>query len=318
LIQQGIAKPEGYDFIYFDWDHSKVTCLRNNEPDTFEVHNLRKLIESLTKPTVLIGETTFESYKLGERKFVFDLAKTNGHLWYGTPNRETDSWRRRLGWKKSDDTDAHVLRVIAEFPGPLKDLRDDSEGVIPEGKSKRAKKVYGPVDRLDILSKLAFGEGSWKRLREINVDDPAEARQRDKKRKDAFSEKQASAMEYRRQEATVKKQLTRDLKFEVIDALGVTLAPRKKTPDDAFASKFPNLTDSVIWAVVFAAHNSKDRNEFEALLGLHAHGAKSLLRSQVYYHGWRWQMDKDVTFSEYRNQIRRLRAVVKAKHITLG
>lgn len=141
-----IRKPQGYDFVYFDWDRTKVTCLRNNEPDTFTVPTLRELINSLDKPNA----------------------------------------------------------------------------------------------------------------------------------------------------ASVKREFTK---------------------------AFPLINDSVMWAIAFAAGASDSRFSFEGLLGSHAHGAKSMLRSQFYHWGWagngKGPMNRGASLTDYRRQARQLGSLVDKHTIEL-
>ncbi len=316
-----ITKPTGYDFIYFDWDRTKVTCLRNDEPDTFTFPTLRELINSLDTPTVLIGESTFESYNLRERKDVFDLAMAKGHKWYGTANRLTYRWRNRFGWAKSDTIDAYVLRIVAEWPTSLASIRPykhDGQVQTVDGSTQFVYQEI-PMDQLDISNFV--GHGSWTRLRKIYVRSPEDFQEYEFDRRLNSQMRQAEAMEFRRLDDKEKDVRYTAFKAQVLDTLNVTYKNNKAAISRAFTSEFPLINNSVMWAIAFAAKAADSRAGFESLLGAHAHGAKSMLRSQFYHWGWagngKGPMNRGATLTDYRRQARQLGSLVDKHDIQL-
>jgi hypothetical protein len=116
---------------YFDWsgggihvidDDTNNGQLPNSGKDDKAFDDVRfysdfdEFFDSLTEPTELIGETTFESFVLEKRKAVLEKAKQLGHTFRCTPNRKTGRRRRMLGYSdsdKSDYLDVYVIRDIA-------------------------------------------------------------------------------------------------------------------------------------------------------------------------------------------------------------
>lgn len=319
-----IPKPGKHDFVYFDWDKNKVTTLPNKATESVEYPTLRHLVERLKKPTVLIGESTFESYNLHERKAVFDLAMARGHKWYGTPNRATYRWRNRFGWDKSDANDVQFLRLLTEYPGSLNSIRPyKTGGRYEQGGHKKAHKqdpwIYDYLPMVDVSKYI--GKGNWTRLKRIDVMDPDEFKQHEWERREVFRSRQMEAMEFRRLDDTAKKPRYTAFQQAVLDSLGVTYKPNSAATARAFTAQFPLINNSAMWAVAHAARASKNRQEFESLLGLHAHGAKSMLRSQIYHWGWAGQgkgpMTKGARLTDYRRQVRQLGSIVAENEIDI-
>lgn len=316
-----LRKPQGYDFVYFDWDRTKVTCLRNNEPDTFTFPTLRELINSLDKPTVLIGESTFESYNLSERKSVFDLAVSQGHQWFGTPNRLTYRWRNRFGWMKTDTIDAYVLRIVAEWPTTLASIRPYKQGGAVETVDGQTRFVYEDIPLSEFNLEPHIGKGYWTRLRKMQVLDPEEFKAREFIRRSSSRDRQIDAMEFRRLDDAAKKPRIMSFKMQVLDLLSMPYKHNAASVKREFTKAFPLINDSVMWAIAFAAESSTSRSSFEGLLGAHAHGAKSMLRSQFYHWGWagngKGPMNRGESLTDYRRQARQLGSLVDKHNIEL-
>lgn len=316
-----LRKPQGYDFVYFDWDRTKVTCLRNNEPETFTFPTLRELVNSFDKPTVLIGESTFESYNLAERKAVFDLALTKGHLWYGTANRLTYRWRNRFGWAKSDTIDTYVLRILAEWPTALAAIRPYKTGGSVQDVDGQKQFVYDHIPMSELDVDAFIGKGAWTRLRKIDVKSPEEFKEQEFNRRLDVQVRQAEAMDFRRKDDKEKTERIVAFKSQVLDIQDVEYKHNKAAITREFTKLFPLLNNSVVWAIVFASRASDSRSAFEALLGAHAHGAKSMLRSQFYHWGWagngKGPMSKGATLSDYRREARQLGSLVHKNYLEL-
>lgn len=310
------SKPAGWDTIYFDWDHAKVTAFFNAETEPRIYHTLRDLVLSLERPTLIIGEGTPLSYDLIERKSVFDLAMAAGHWWYSSPNNLTYRWRSRFGWPKDDVVDARTIRIIAEYPGNLNSIRAfQTEGYKEDG----AGWVYDelPYDYFDAMLQESLGKGSYSRLREFVVKDPEVEALEEIARREVFKDKQAEAMNFRRQTDKDKKPRILAFKRAVLNSQGISTGKTMSADNKNFSDMFPLLNDSITWTVSFAAAAADSRDQFEALLGLHAHGAKSMMRSQAYHWGWKGNghgpMYKGAVLSDYRRQVRQLGSLV-AKH----
>lgn len=306
-----MKKPDRFDFLYFDWDRNKVTYFMNDEEIPHVEGSLSELIAKLKYRTVLIGESTFESYNLSERARVHQLALDQGHRWYGTPNRLTYRWRDRFGWDKTDENDARVIRLIAEYPHNLDSIR----GFKTEGESRgvgEGKKFYYNFLPYEDISPAPFiGVGEWTRLKEIS----AQSREEEISRRLEIRETQQEAMEFRRLSEKDKAIRYNPLKKDVLIALGIDPGISIASLDRGWKAEFPLLSmNSVVWAIYFAAKATSSRSEFDSMLGAHAHGAKSMLRSQFYHWGWAGNghgpMIKGASLSDYRREARRLRGII--------
>lgn len=73
--------------------------------------------------------------------------------------------------------------------------------------------------------------------------------------------------------------------------------------------KADKYSETLLATVYYATMVTKNRDEFERLLGLWQSAHPSLLRSDVHHHGYGAVRKRGVTMSEYRRSIRNLRAV---------
>jgi len=246
------------------------------------------------------------------------MAIAAGHKWYGTANRLTYRWRNRFGWEKTDANDVTTIRIIAEYPGPLSDIRGYKEqGSIEVADGGQKVFVYDPIPFEDMDVADYIGQGAWTRLREIKVTDPEEFKQYEMERRDTFRSHQADAMDFRRSDDKDKAARYIVFKRVVLAAMEIDPGKTAAATNRQWSETFTLLNNSVMWAVVFAARAADSRSEFEALLGAHAHGAKSMLRSQFYHWGWagngKGPMNKGAKLSDYRRQVRKLGSLV-VKH----
>ena len=104
-----------YAHGYFsDWGGGKVTTVTDYSDQIVHYPSLDALLDTLTEPTRLIGEATFESFDLQRQHAVLGRAKQAGHVWLATPNRKTGEHRKSLGYEdKTDEIDVLVLRDLA-------------------------------------------------------------------------------------------------------------------------------------------------------------------------------------------------------------
>ena len=109
------------DTIYFDWSIRRgVMTVRNDETEYHPHKSLSALFDSLTEPTRIIGEATFESFNLELRYALIDRAACDGHVFLTVPNRLVGKWRKRLGFgdKKSgqagDIEDVMIIREMSK------------------------------------------------------------------------------------------------------------------------------------------------------------------------------------------------------------
>lgn len=159
------------DTCYIDWSKKNLTFLWNNDDRKNETFSFDTLMDHLTEPSVLICETTFESYDLERRAAVAARAEREGHILLTTPNRLTGRERRAMGYgdQKTDEIDAHAIRHLAQRnPAGLKRVRirsaDDPlvtklHEVMAEMQQLRVK----TVDRKS-RSKLGFARDSLKTI----------------------------------------------------------------------------------------------------------------------------------------------------------
>lgn len=87
-------------------------------------------------------------------------------------------------------------------------------------------------------------------------------------------------------------------------------------------STLSNYNYSSLVAVGLATYHAKNERDFERILGFRESSAKSLLRSDMFHHRWRWikrrPEEKQLTFSQYNHELRkmyrRLKPLIKQVH----
>jgi hypothetical protein len=256
------------DTIYFDWAGGFLTCLRNNDPapgGIFRVATTSALLDSLTEPTILISEATFESFDVQKRREVIERAEKEGHRWLTTPNRQTGRHRRSMGHtddEKTDDLDVEVIRDIARTrPATLKrpsfpPFEDDP--VI--------------LSRLDANHELML----LRRTRRVVPNN--------------------SALGFKT--VTAKDDYADSLIAELPPFGSLTDVQKLAIGNGKKYSK------PLVAAVGKATKHSNNRREFELITGLFAHGYPSQIRSDLHHWTWRFVEKRGVSMSEFRREVR--------------
>lgn len=100
--------------VAVDWDGKAVWV--SEDGDQAHVYNLRdqfKLLDRLTDPTLVVLESTFESYDPDRRKRTIDEYAAAGHDLRTISPRRTSWWRIARGIEKSNEADAAAIFGIA-------------------------------------------------------------------------------------------------------------------------------------------------------------------------------------------------------------
>lgn len=268
--------------IYFDWGRGKVTTLLDDDTEEQIVHypSTDAVLDSLTEPTTIISEATFESYEPVRRAAIIQRAQDEGHLWLTTPNRQTARHRAEIGYeKKTDEIDVQVIRSLAlSQPDGLKapNVRGAADPVVMNlGAAnmelmhlrREYRMVSSPRKRLPTL--VSAKDDYAKAIIELLPDFAG-----------LFPERQAA----------------------LGDPGSVSARGYRKT-----ASTHLGYRMTLVAALAKATKFSRNRGEFDQLAGMFAHGYPSQIRSDV--HHWTWRMinkreDNTLTLSQFRRECR--------------
>lgn len=105
------------NLVAFDWDGKAIHVTENGEV-VFEMRDQFELLDSgrLAVPTLVVTESTFESYDPDRRQRTIDEYRRQGHDLRTISPRLTAWWRIERGIEKSDDNDARAIWHIANDP----------------------------------------------------------------------------------------------------------------------------------------------------------------------------------------------------------
>jgi hypothetical protein len=110
--------------IYFDWSMQRGLAVIGDEgwvADVQNFHSIDALLDTITEPTTLVSETTFESFNVDNRMAAL------GHTWLVLPTKLTPRARAVLGLEKDDSNDVLAIRHVARTnPDALKRPTVDS------------------------------------------------------------------------------------------------------------------------------------------------------------------------------------------------
>lgn len=118
------------DKLYFDWSIRRGVKAGKNGSVTY-YRDLDELLDATPVSTRLVGEATFSSFDIDQRRRVIERCEREGRELLTTPNRLTGRHRRAMGYTdadKSDELDISVLQHIDESGVHLKrpSLADES------------------------------------------------------------------------------------------------------------------------------------------------------------------------------------------------
>lgn len=257
------------DTIYFDWGGGKITTLRNSEEEIRYFPSCDSLLDSLTEPTILISEATFESFDVNKRIEVIEKARKAGHIWRTTPNRLTGRHRRSMGIDdKSDEIDVGVIRNLAKTrPEVLKipNVRLGTDPLVIGLEEANAELMLLRRTRNMVPNKSKLG---WKVV----------------SAKDEYADKLIALLPS-----------TSSLTNIQVDVLCGSLAkPTSK----------PKYSKPLIAAVGKATKYASSRGEFEHYTGLFVHGYPSQIRSDVHHWSWRFAEKRGATLTDFRRECR--------------
>jgi hypothetical protein len=268
------------DTIYFDWSQHRGICALRNDDDLENASyylNLDELLDSLNAPSRIIGEATFESFRLDKRKAFMERCGRDGHELLTVPNRQTGRWRRYCGFEsgpnkaQSKRTDAEDVHVIREQAREGMHLKRPSSRPSDEFTAKR-ERIAATMVRLRAEGELSRGpRGGVKWV-------------------------------------PLKAQVAALLRDELPDYAAQPETRRIALGDGS------SYSTTLLIAVWVAAREAANRTEFERLAGMYAHGYGCQVRSDLMYWGWvggtQRKVDKetgyraDLSLSDYRREIR--------------
>src|SRR5690606_3360138 len=264
--RQGTERNGMTPAVFFDWGMGKVTTLHNDAEHPVYYKSVDDLLDNLDQPTLIVSETTFESFNVTARRRVIQRAKDAGHTWLTTPNRQTGKHRRSMGYtddEKTDEVDVQVIRNMARtrpecLKAPTPNLDPEDERAVRSRQANHELMVLRRTLRMvNNRSKLGFKTISAK-------DDYAAALI-------------AALPAYT------------DLPDDLRNALGNGKA--YSAVQVAAAGK--------------ATKYARNRSEYEDIAGLYAHGWGSQIRSDFHHWAWRFRRkNQNVTLSQFRRASR--------------
>jgi len=252
------------DTVYFDWGGKAVHTLTNDSNDIVVYPTLDALLDTLTGPTRIIGEATFESYNVSRREAVINRCRAEGHELLTTPNRATGRERHDvMGYPKgvkTDSIDVGAIRHLARRnPACLKKPNivnptwaDRLDGANDE--IMKLRRTYTHVESK--RAKLGFKAVSAK---------------------DTYAQTVAGLLP----------------PYESLPE------SRKLALGDGKAYSSPLLA-----AAAIATKHADDRAEFERLAGLYHHGYPSQIRSDFHHWAFRYAKKRGVEMTDFRRECR--------------
>lgn len=209
---------------------------------------LKALLSALPEASVLIIESTFGSFDLGEREMFENACSAAGHELYVTPPRMTERTRRKLHLKKSNLIDAEVIFHLGSTSAARRLVPRDASRV---ERRQRANHVLMELRRTfaDYNTRLFYGVGK---------------------------------PDYRKAKDVFGRHLREKLPpFRYLQGPALYVAGKSE------GGKPPKDYNLVILAAVGAAALfSRNRREWECIAGLSANGYPSQIRADLYHWGW--------------------------------
>lgn len=261
------------DVYFCDWKRGQVNVLKNDQPvklrsnaEQDTAFSLNDLMGGITAPSIIVLETTFESFVLSQRAAVIDRASRDGHILLTVQNRRTARERGRMGMSlddKSDAVDVATIRKIAlNGRTHLKVPRKTSDGD-RELDRKRTEICRELVTLRNTVIRIPSPRGGYLKKQSCA--------------KEKIGEELAAILPpYNALDETFKRALGDGKQYSTV------LLP----------------------TIAQAAIHTETRDEFEKLVGLYEHGYRSMLRSEIYHHSWRPAEKRGATMSEFRRSVR--------------
>ena len=237
---------------------------------------LAVLLDTLNTPTILVGESSFESFILEDREAFMERAKLEKHILLTTAPRSTGRHRRSVGFKKksdkSDFIDVYVIRDLATGNTHLKvpkmyDLNDEFN----------QSRVAANEELMKLMSKRIYRKST--RAKKGFMMDSA---------KDKFA----------------KELITKLPLYESLDEV-----------EQMALGNGDEYSKALVACVYIAGKHAKNRQEFERICGFYVHGYPSMIRSEIYMHRWsrnlrpfpgKGKFAGRITLTQFRKAVRRL------------
>ena len=236
--------------VYFDWSRDKIHALHDSDDKVTIYYSLVHLLDSLTEPTCIYCEATFESFEADHRERFLQRCAAEGHDLRVINPRATAKHRRTLGLKKSDDADVHTIRDMAE--------------------STDKHFQHPPIRDAAMFVKLRAANDELRDLRNRVGDIRTSPRGKVTvvSNKDMFAEELADLLPD---------------PADLTDTQRTALCNEKKGKKNAGTYEY---SLKVVAAVGVAAKHAVNRREFDFIAGLYENGYPSQIRSDL--HWWRW------------------------------
>ncbi len=248
---------------YFDWDGSHLHVIgdfhnggktpKPNEPYDTEVesfYDFDEFLNSLTEPTEIIGEPSFESFALQRRQEIVSKAAEDHHCLLTIPSRKTGYRRKQLGFSPDDKCDALDVYVIRQIAN--------------DGKTRlKTARVYSADDPLPLARKAA--QAQLVHLRQTTTKRP---------------KKNAKVGQRSYTRVNNKKLFARELMKRL---------PNPKTIDPIYRMVLcdgAKYNEMVVAAVGVIVQHTRNRDDFTMVAGLLDCGYPSIMRSDFMRHLW--------------------------------
>lgn len=263
------------DTYYFDWAHGKVDVLRNDEAEVVTYPSLDALVDTIPRPSLIIGEATFESFwRETNRNDFIRRCQREGHDLRTVPNRATGRWKLK---KYPPEDYPEYYRQNAKFPDDF--AVDLIRSIHRDGVHLKKPRIFDPNDPKIEQREVANRELMILRnTKQYKIGKRGQRLKTMESAKDRFANELISFLPR-----------YRDLLWVRQVALG----------------NGKEYAKVIVAAVGVATKHSKTKQEFDWLSGLFHHGYPSQIRSDLHLHGW-WRPGKRelITLRDYRRELR--------------
>lgn len=263
---------------YFDWAGGKVDVLRNDDTTVTIYHDLDELLDAITKPSLIIGEATFESFwRETKRNDFIERCAREGHDLRTVPTRGTGQWKLR---EYPPEQHPQFYGKNAKFPDDL--ACDLIRQMYRDGVHLKKPRLYDPDDPHIAVRKSANHELMILRNTKKTVIGPRGGRNLVSAKDEFATELIATLPAYQ----------------DLSDVQKVALGNGKE------------YSKPIVAAVGMATKYAKSTKDFDRLSGMNHHGYPSQIRSDLHLHGW-WKTPKgkipkreQIKLTDYRREIR--------------
>lgn len=252
-------------WAFFDWSGGPVHALHDDNPKIIIYQGIDALLDSLTEPTNIRCECTFESFSVARRANVVTRCKQDGHNFKVINPRATAKRRRAMGYEeKTDEIDVAVIRNLAldgetHFTPVV--FPDDYRIALREKVNSRLMDFRRTkIPRKSSRSKLGFVFDSAKDLYATEI-------------------------------------------ISKLPATSTLTAAQDKALCSGPESKRV-YSKCVVAAVAVIAEEASGTKEFDFLAGLYQNGYPSQIRSDLMMHRWSKSVRGKLPFTDFRRELR--------------